>query len=588
MLKQLSLLFLSIVLVLGSQSYQDLIPNGYRVEGGEWPGVGHLRAEGRGARNPFGVDFAAYGYVWSTEFCKLDSDGDDFSNGQELGDPECVWKVGDENPGDGTGITHPGFVNDEVPPITTSTCTDFVVDSPVSNTILMNDTVPTGHSFSCREFSLDSTVDMNIVRFDPIIAEGDTFVKEIVVYQCSGSAVLDTCETVPSGCSFLYSASWGASPFCLPNGVGFLSQSTDKYYMQVRYNNPGTTTTDRSGVNITATTTLGIEAGILNLGVITDQLVVSGGQSSISVSNTCPTACLESVVPTTGITFFASRYSAHSYASSLTTAAAEDGENMDIFSSVPFYELDIRETTAEASFTIMRSREVITSCFYDTSSSASDITGGDNITTNERCENFMYYYPKVSGFSQCNTIINSQVSDTLGGTWRDGRTTAQCGSNLMDVDSRTLVPECNDLGTQLQAAAEMATRCASGCSTGTCKQDMISFVQSDCVQAIGFENALAHCADEGVDQTLCDTFSTLFSECDGICAIGLGTSHCEAGETCESDNTCYVIPDAPEVSSPGNIFGIPLLEFFIVLAGVVLGLIIVVIFIVCICANAKK
>ena len=49
-----------------------------------WDGVGHLAWTGGGKRNPFGDDFAANGHDWS-KVCKLDSDGDGKSNGDELG-----------------------------------------------------------------------------------------------------------------------------------------------------------------------------------------------------------------------------------------------------------------------------------------------------------------------------------------------------------------------------------------------------------------------------------------------------------------------------------------------------------------------
>ncbi|KAJ1617206.1 hypothetical protein T492DRAFT_579871, partial [Pavlovales sp. CCMP2436] len=45
--------------------------------------------------NQFGVDFKSAGHTWTTALCKLDSDGDSRSNGEELGDPACAWKVGD-------------------------------------------------------------------------------------------------------------------------------------------------------------------------------------------------------------------------------------------------------------------------------------------------------------------------------------------------------------------------------------------------------------------------------------------------------------------------------------------------------------
>lgn len=35
-------------------------------------------------------DFAAAGHAWTQELCQADSDGDGYSNGQELGDPGCT------------------------------------------------------------------------------------------------------------------------------------------------------------------------------------------------------------------------------------------------------------------------------------------------------------------------------------------------------------------------------------------------------------------------------------------------------------------------------------------------------------------
>ncbi len=47
--------------------------------------------------------------------CPLDSDRDGWTNGQELGDPDCVWKVGDTNP---KGmLTNPGVYESAPPPI---------------------------------------------------------------------------------------------------------------------------------------------------------------------------------------------------------------------------------------------------------------------------------------------------------------------------------------------------------------------------------------------------------------------------------------------------------------------------------------
>jgi len=96
----------------GYYQYQTAIPNGQQVPhpckpNFIWHGVGHQNPGGGGERNPFGQDFARLGHKWSAELCQLDSDGDGLTNGQELGDPQCVWTTG-ALPQRTDNITHPG------------------------------------------------------------------------------------------------------------------------------------------------------------------------------------------------------------------------------------------------------------------------------------------------------------------------------------------------------------------------------------------------------------------------------------------------------------------------------------------------
>jgi len=44
--------------------------------------------------------------VWNKTLCMLDSDGDGRTNGEELGDPECVWIQGAAST---NGLSHPGY-----------------------------------------------------------------------------------------------------------------------------------------------------------------------------------------------------------------------------------------------------------------------------------------------------------------------------------------------------------------------------------------------------------------------------------------------------------------------------------------------
>lgn len=84
----------------------------------------HTSAAGGGPRNIFGqmiqTSFlSAAGFSgrvqWGPELAKMDADGDGFTNGQELGDPEGLWKAGDADPGEAAAVTLPGDLNSHPP-----------------------------------------------------------------------------------------------------------------------------------------------------------------------------------------------------------------------------------------------------------------------------------------------------------------------------------------------------------------------------------------------------------------------------------------------------------------------------------------
>mmetsp|Transcript_18058 Transcript_18058/g.36528 ORF Transcript_18058/g.36528 Transcript_18058/m.36528 type:complete len:735 (+) Transcript_18058:124-2328(+) len=93
-------------------SFGSKLPNGERVPcrdgidsgciDGYCRGIGHPACDGgtSGASpqllSPFGQDWKDAGFRWTTELCQADSDGDGLTNGEELGDPCCVWTVEDE------------------------------------------------------------------------------------------------------------------------------------------------------------------------------------------------------------------------------------------------------------------------------------------------------------------------------------------------------------------------------------------------------------------------------------------------------------------------------------------------------------
>jgi hypothetical protein len=93
-------------LVCAREEFVARIPNGANVP--DTKAIGHSDGTGsRDARNDFGDAFENAGKKWTSGLCQADTDNDGQTNGQELGDPCCVWTVGD-TPLWTDGVSHPG------------------------------------------------------------------------------------------------------------------------------------------------------------------------------------------------------------------------------------------------------------------------------------------------------------------------------------------------------------------------------------------------------------------------------------------------------------------------------------------------
>lgn len=73
-------------------------------------GTQHQRPRQTTKKNVFGKAFDNVGAQWTRTLCRADSDGDGFSNGFELGDPDCTWVKGAQ-PFRIDTISHPGFAD---------------------------------------------------------------------------------------------------------------------------------------------------------------------------------------------------------------------------------------------------------------------------------------------------------------------------------------------------------------------------------------------------------------------------------------------------------------------------------------------
>ncbi len=112
--------FLTTTILISREFRTSKIPNGNKFACANC----HINPSGGGARNSFGkaveglVSPGGFEDFWNENLANIDSDGDGFTNGQELQDPAGLWRTGQPNPGDINLVTNPGDPNSK--PSTTS------------------------------------------------------------------------------------------------------------------------------------------------------------------------------------------------------------------------------------------------------------------------------------------------------------------------------------------------------------------------------------------------------------------------------------------------------------------------------------
>jgi hypothetical protein len=91
-----------------------LIPNGFPAAGGCLACHVGFPSPGNGPRNAFGQEVetrvtpGGQEVFWGPELAALDSDGDGFTNGEELGDPDGIWEQGTASVGHPALVSRPG------------------------------------------------------------------------------------------------------------------------------------------------------------------------------------------------------------------------------------------------------------------------------------------------------------------------------------------------------------------------------------------------------------------------------------------------------------------------------------------------
>lgn len=122
--KRSALLFGALMIAMATYEPSDVEARSFRTDqfphGSTLLCTGcHFNPRGGGALNAFGYEASLRlvgGNVDWPALCDLDSDQDGFTNGEELGDPDCVWREGSPPPM--TEPTNPGDPNSYPRPMT--------------------------------------------------------------------------------------------------------------------------------------------------------------------------------------------------------------------------------------------------------------------------------------------------------------------------------------------------------------------------------------------------------------------------------------------------------------------------------------
>ena len=339
---RMSPLFLVLVFAgqcLAYPSFRSAIPNGDSVPhpcipGSTWNGVGHELVQGQGPLNPFGRNFDEAKYKWTMELCRMDSDGDGKTNGEELGDPNCEW-IPDAQPSS-RATSHPGVCE----PVDSALCKERngnyltsidecaalmnvesananwcpAVKKPGVQTIELrfnNTLVPSDDTtYYCQQMSVPDLEQYHIIAWEPII-DNYEMLHHLILFTCDVAAeerlkgrpytTPEHCTMAPQECgdSAIIWA-FGQGPRCYsddhgtPMGKDFFRRAL----LQLHYNNPSMKSgvRDSSGLRLYYTRReRQYDSGMLGVGQI-DIAVAPGQVKKVSARTFLDQQCSSKVL----------------------------------------------------------------------------------------------------------------------------------------------------------------------------------------------------------------------------------------------------------------------------------------------------
>ncbi|XP_062566816.1 tyramine beta-hydroxylase-like [Saccostrea cucullata] len=360
----------------------------------------------------FGKDFDAAGKKWTQELCRKDSDGDGKTNGEELGDPNCVWRenaIPDKN-----AISHPGVCkpfNGSFcgPKNTWVTCElesfkcDAINQPGVKNiTLRYNETrVPSKETnYFCKTFELPNDGDYHLIATTPYI-DNEYVMHHILLFGCNGSVNPGKpfpvrCGMTPSSCLAIIGG-WtvGSNGECAHKDVGFrIGQNGFKFAtLQFHWNNPERRSdyNDSSGMTLYYTPNRRPnDAAILVVGQ--DYLEIPPGKDRVEVDAICSADITSRLL--SGPVYITRAFNhMHYLGREEYIEQYRNGVKINTLTNNRQYSYDRpRMSEYDTSIEVLPGDEIRTKCVYKSSSKSVTTFKGD-ATSDEMCYGFLAIHP---------------------------------------------------------------------------------------------------------------------------------------------------------------------------------------------------
>ncbi|CAB9514469.1 DBH-like monooxygenase protein 2 [Seminavis robusta] len=511
----------SILVASGLQHFAKNIPNGNRVpnpypQGGLWAGVGHNAIGGGGELNPFGQDFQEEGFEWTEHLCRADSDGDGRSNGEELGDPDCIWTKGESDP-ILPALSHPGVVDTPVDRdgIVASTCSEYkepndviAFDMKLSEPVEIDAT--RSHYFCEQiELAVPKATKLHKVKHS-FLKDNKDIPHHAFAYLCLDGHSKDgdrvgqgpySCEGAESSCISL--ADWAIGPSneeCLPPNIGeeFDFSGMDSVVVKLEFhydNTAGTPQRDQSGFRVSLTSELRphtLGRAMFGMGNADVDFVIVPQQETYRIQGICPseaTAGLDQPV-------YATHFFPHMHLSgrSLVTEQYRCGKKIGEVGRVESYEFDNQMTydLSRKHIKILPGDALVTTCEYNTLDKNASLYGGDQ-TADEMCINFFFFYPapaKTGLLQPCFAFDNGVSLDRVDGTAFDSPNGVPEAFKPFLQNKFALYNRNPRGGIMTDFSSDPKDSWAPCCETGTCDIDFLASAGEPCGLDLDCKDAL--------------------------------------------------------------------------------------------------